>query len=434
MELKKDFLEKHALLFLEPNLTYYSKLMELAIALDKNFKKICYVNLNKTYEKLKEDLIKNKIDIDKFSIIDVIISSPKDFDGINLAFSDFVHKGCKVFLFDSLSAMLAGASEEDLIKFIHTLIVKAKMTNTHVIFLAPREKIKSELMGDLGMLFDKVIPGERKKAAGKAQTKSARINMLKNEFMDIASHELKTPLVPIIGYLELLLDDKHLTASEKEKIRICLYSAKKEAKLVDDITDMSMLDSGTLEFDFEAIDMAKLIRQITDIHKLDSGEMKFEFEAIDLGNLLRNTIKGLLQSNRRKRLTFETEIPPELPLVRGDSLRLIQVMKNLIENTLKFTKKGKITVKAQKHGNNIEVSVADTGIGISRKNMKKLFTKFFQADITVTRQYGGIGLGLAICKGIIGCHKGRIWAKSKLGKGSTFFFAIPILKTWLTRT
>ena len=219
--------------------------------------------------------------------------------------------------------------------------------------------------------------------------------------MNIAAHELKTPLVPIISYLEMLLSDKQLTREQKEKVRICLSSAKRETSLVSDVLDISKLDENMLKFEFEAVDMAKILRE---------------------------TAKSLMPSIKRKKLRFNIDIPPKLPFAKADRKRIIQAVSNLINNAVKFTEKGYIGIQARKKVGNILISITDTGIGISKENQRKLFKKFFQVETSARREPGSTGLGLAISKGIIESHKGRIWAASKLGKGSTFFFTIPYIK------
>lgn len=176
MSIEKEIKEKQALLFLTSKSTYYAKLAEIVKALDKNFKKICYVNLDRSYRTIKKNLTKNKID-KKFFVIDVVnkkskenkeenckyIDSPVDFGGINIAFSDFVRKGCKSFFFDSLSSMIVQVKESELLKFIHTMIIKAKTANTQIIFLALNENIGFDMFSELTMIFDKIITDKSSK-------------------------------------------------------------------------------------------------------------------------------------------------------------------------------------------------------------------------------------------------------------------------------
>jgi signal transduction histidine kinase len=273
-------------------------------------------------------------------------------------------------------------------------------------YSALQQKYGANLLQILKVIPKGVLEAEKFELLGKEEIEKTakemvKIDVLKGEFMNIAAHELKTPLVPIISYLEMLLNDKRIPRDQKEKIGICLSSAKREADLVSDILDISKLEAGSLKFEFETFDMAELLREATD---------------------------GLGPAVKQKKLDFKVEVPPKLPLVKGDRRRLTQVVSNLINNATKFTEKGGITVQARREGQDILVNVTDTGMGISKENAKKLFTKFFQVDTAARRKHGGTGLGLAICKGIVQGHKGKMWVEGELGKGTTFFFTVPILQ------
>ncbi|MCH8003213.1 MAG: HAMP domain-containing histidine kinase [Nanoarchaeota archaeon] len=271
-----------------------------------------------------------------------------------------------------------------------------------------QKKYGANLLQVLRVIPKGILEAEKFELLGKEEIEKTakemvKIDTIKGEFMNIAAHELKTPLVPIISYLEMLLNDKRLARDQKEKLRICLSSAKREADLVSDILDISKLEAGSLKLEFETLDMVELLKEITD---------------------------GLGPAIRGKKLAFKVEVPSKLPLVRGDKRRLTQVVSNLINNATKFTDKGSITVRAQMEKQNILVSVIDTGMGISKENIHKLFTKFFQVDSTARRKQGGTGLGLAISKGIIQGHKGKLWVESDgIGKGTTFSFTVPYLPT-----
>ena len=271
---------------------------------------------------------------------------------------------------------------------------------------AVQRKYGASLLQVLKLIPKGVLEAEKFELLGKEEIEKTakemvKIDTLKGEFMNIAAHELKTPLVPIISYLEMLLDDKRIPKDAKEKLKICLSSAKREADLVSDILDISMLESGTLKLEMESADMVELLKEA--------------------GN-------GLSPAVKQKGLYFKMSIPSKLPIVYADRRRIIQVVSNLINNATKFTDKGGLSLNARVDGKDISVSVEDTGMGISKENLKKLFTKFFQVDSTARRKQGGTGLGLAICKGIIEGHKGKIWAESVPGKGTSFNFTIPYVQ------
>ncbi|MCJ2534021.1 MAG: PAS domain S-box protein, partial [Candidatus Thermoplasmatota archaeon] len=222
---------------------------------------------------------------------------------------------------------------------------------------------------------------------------------LRTEFMNIAAHELKSPVTPIKGYLELIESDKDVDEKIRKWARIALRNAERVLLLVNDILDVSRLDTDTMRFNMEKIDSVKILD--------DAAE--------DMKPAIKN-----------KNLKFIKEIPKDLPEIFADKYRLSQVLKNLLGNAIKFTDYGSISLKASIEENHLRVSVEDTGVGISSDELKKIFAKLYQAYTGEDRKNEGAGLGLYICKEIIRKHKGEIWAKSEIGKGSSFFIKLPI--------
>jgi PAS domain S-box-containing protein len=237
---------------------------------------------------------------------------------------------------------------------------------------------------------------ERKEVEGELK-KSER---LKIEFMNIAAHELKSPVTPIMGYLDLIIQDKDASENVKNWARISLRNSERLLRLVNDILDVSRLDSDTMRFDMGKLDTIEILDEIVE-------DMKPAME--------------------NKNLEFIADIPRDLPSIMGDRNSLSQVLKNLLENAVKFTDHGSITIEAKKEGDHVIISVEDTGIGISQDETKKIFTKFYQAYTGDDRKSEGTGLGLFICKEIIEKHNGEILAESKLGKGSKFMIKLPYL-------
>jgi len=231
----------------------------------------------------------------------------------------------------------------------------------------------------------------------KAHEELKSVDKMKTDFMNIAAHELKTPLVPMVGYLHLI-DKKKLSSKDRESIDIALRNTKRLQRLVEDILDIA---------------------------KLESKVMKFNMEDVQLADLVRDSVASSKPFAKKKKIALRGKVPRRLPMVRGDAGRLTQVLTNLINNAIKFTDRGGVTVEARTEENKVVARVKDTGVGIAKKDVAKLFTKFFQAETSARRKYGGTGLGLAICKEIVEAHKGKIWVESKLGKGSTFAFSLP---------
>jgi PAS domain S-box-containing protein len=237
---------------------------------------------------------------------------------------------------------------------------------------------------------------ERKKMED-AIRKSER---LKTEFMNIAAHELKSPVTPIKGYLDLIISDDQSNDKIKKWAQVGLRNADRLLFLVNDILDVSRLENDTMRFDMRKIDTTELLRETTED--------------------MRPTIEG-------KKLTFNVYIPDNLPPLFGDYNRLHQVFKNLFVNAIKFTDEGSISFRAEKKDDTLSILVEDTGIGIRPDDIKNLFKKFFQAETADNRKHEGTGLGLFICREILRKHKGDISVESTLGKGTTFHIALPTI-------
>jgi len=237
---------------------------------------------------------------------------------------------------------------------------------------------------------------ERKKVEEELK-KSER---LKTEFMNIAAHELKSPVTPIKGYLDLIISDNNSSDKIREWAKISQRNAERLLRLVNDILDVSRLDTDTMRFNMEKLSSVEILEEIVE-------DMKAVIE--------------------QKGLEFIVHIPKNLPDVIGDRYRLSQVFKNLLGNAIKFTDNGSIALVAKEEDKHILISVEDSGIGISKEELKKIFTKFYQAYTGDDRKNEGTGLGLFICKQIIEKHNGEIWAESNIPQGSTFRMKIPHL-------
>ena len=223
---------------------------------------------------------------------------------------------------------------------------------------------------------------------------------MRGEFASVAAHELKGPLTPIISYAELMLRDKKLklTGEHRRMLEVILASARQGKELVEDVMDIS---------------------------KLETGVMRFDMKKVQLADIIKDAVEGQRSTAEEKKITLKARMPKKLPPIHGDSRRLTQVVTNLIRNAIRFTDKGGITVTASRGKGKVIVSVKDTGVGIAEEDLPKLFRKFSQVG---PRREGGTGLGLAICKALVEAHGGRIWVESKLGRGSTFSFSLPIRK------
>lgn len=228
-----------------------------------------------------------------------------------------------------------------------------------------------------------------------------RLDRLKDEFLANTSHELRTPLNGIIGIAESLLDGAagELNDRQKANLSLVVSSGKRLSNLVNDILDFAKLKNRDIELHRTPVDF----RQITEV--------------------VLTLSRPLLGS---KPLELKNQISEELPTVDGDENRLQQIMHNLVGNAIKFTESGSVTVSASLLSDMVEVTVADTGIGISPDKFTDIFKSFEQVDASISREYGGTGLGLSITKQLIELHGGTIRVESQLGQGSKFIFTLPI--------
>jgi len=171
--------------------------------------------------------------------------------------------------------------------------------------------------------------------------------------------------------------------------------------------------------------MIEIVNSVLDLSKMEAGMMPYTFEQKDLAPLIGRTIHEIGPLVKSKKINLQVKLVEKLPIINVDSERILQVLRNLIGNAVKFTPDGgQVTVSARSVNGGLEVSVADTGPGIPAEDLTTIFEKFRQVD-SKTSQIEGTGLGLAIAKQIITRHGGKIWAKSVLGSGSTFVFVLP---------
>jgi NtrC-family two-component system sensor histidine kinase KinB len=233
-------------------------------------------------------------------------------------------------------------------------------------------------------------------------TRLAELDRLKSEFVMTASHELRTPLTSIGMSIKLLLERTMEKLNEKD--RQLLLAAHE---------DLERLKT--------------LVRNLLDLSKIEGGKMEMEFEKISLQRLCQN-IAGILENQTaEKRVHLTVEVPQNLPDVKADANKITWVLTNLITNALRYTESGgSIRLSAAHHGPYVHVSLIDNGPGIPLEDQSKIFDKFVQ--IKSDKALGGSGLGLAICKEIIRAHGGTIWVDSIPGEGSTFTFTLQAVK------
>lgn len=222
---------------------------------------------------------------------------------------------------------------------------------------------------------------------------------MENEALAVLAHEMRTPLTSIKGYATALLMDE--IAFNPEKQREFLEFIDKECD--------------TLE---------ALIHDILESSLLDAGRLQLEWQPIQLPRLARNSVDEIARLYPQHRIIVD--FPENFPIVDGDSERLAQVLRNLLDNAAKYSVAGRlIVVRGEVADNEVTMSVADQGIGIAPEHLNRLFDKFFRVKSRDTRRTTGSGLGLPIARALVEAHGGRIWAESQLGRGSTFYFTLP---------
>lgn len=241
-----------------------------------------------------------------------------------------------------------------------------------------------------------------------ARSEAERASRMKDEFLATLSHELRTPLNAVLGWSTILRSRKHLDQELTQGLEAIDRNVRVQAQIIDDLLDMSRIISGKVRLDVQAIDLPAVV-----------------LEAID-------TMRA---SASAKGVRLQTVLDPLNAFVSGDPNRLQQVFWNLLSNAIKFTPKGgRVQILLERVDSHVEVSVIDTGEGISPDFLPYIFDRFQQADPSTTRQHGGLGLGLAIVKNLVELHGGTVRAKSGgIGKGATFVVALPLTVLHLPR-
>jgi two-component system phosphate regulon sensor histidine kinase PhoR len=225
-----------------------------------------------------------------------------------------------------------------------------------------------------------------------------RMEKVRSEFLGNVTHELKTPISSISGYIETLLEG----AIKDENVNI-------------DFLKRALENVKRLE---------ELVTDLVEISRIETGELKMNYDYFNIYTLLNDIHKDAKQRNSNKNIKIQLEVPDKKLFLYGDEGRLEQVIDNLISNSMRYTDQGHIRIKVLRRDNELVFSIIDTGIGISRKSIDRIFERFYRADKARDRRKGGTGLGLAISKHIIEAHGSNIYVDSLEGKGSTFSFGI----------
>ena len=223
----------------------------------------------------------------------------------------------------------------------------------------------------------------------------------KSDFLANMSHELRTPMNAILGFVEMVLDGIYgeVPPYLKEPLTDIQTNGKHLLRLINDVLDLSKIEAGRMDL------------------------VLAEYSVQDIVETVRASLQSLALE---KGLEFVAAAQDDIPVALGDGKRITQCLMNLVGNALKFSKRGSVAVWVERQGDDLLYRVSDTGIGIPQHELENIFTEFQQVDTAITREFSGTGLGLNITKKFVEMHGGRIWVESELGKGSTFFFSIPL--------
>jgi signal transduction histidine kinase len=237
-------------------------------------------------------------------------------------------------------------------------------------------------------------------------TKEVEVDRMKSEFVSTVSHELRTPMTSIKGYADLILMGAAgpMTDPQNRYMQVIKSNADRLSMLVNDLLDISRIETGKTELDLRPLDIPQIVEQVVEGH-----------------------LRGRIE-HEDKPMEVQTEMAPSLPLVNADHARVTQVLTNLLDNAFHYTPQhGQIAVKVRANGDFVFISVSDTGIGITPENQNKIFDRFFRAEDSEVQRVAGTGLGLSIVQSLIEMHGGYIQVDSTLGKGSTFTFCLPLV-------
>jgi signal transduction histidine kinase len=224
------------------------------------------------------------------------------------------------------------------------------------------------------------------------------LDHMKSEFINIAAHELRTPLAILMGHAELLLTDVEDTET-KERLQIIVRNAVRLRSLIDALLDM---------------------------RHLQRGEALLAVKPFDIRDLIEDVLQDFIPTARSKAIDVSVVVPPDLPTVESDREKVMYTLTNLVDNAIRFTSsEGKVGIDVVQGQSELEISVWDTGVGIASEEVDRIFQPFYQIEASLTREHEGLGLGLAIAKGMVERIGGRIWVESTPAKGSRFTFTIP---------
>jgi signal transduction histidine kinase len=239
-------------------------------------------------------------------------------------------------------------------------------------------------------------------ALSKMDEERLQLDKAKAEFLSITSHELRTPITPLKAQLQMLQQEYFgkLNEKQKESLDVILRNAERLNKIIEDFLEIS---------------------------RIEAARLKFAFRKTDLHETVKETVKFMEGFAKEKNITLVVTAE-ELPAIEIDPDRISQVLRNLVHNAIKFSPTdSSIEIHLEMKNDHVRFSVKDQGVGLNSDDQIRIFEPFYQVEAALSRKFGGTGLGLTICRGIIEAQKGKIWVESRPGCGCTFYFTVPLI-------
>jgi signal transduction histidine kinase/DNA-binding response OmpR family regulator len=271
-------------------------------------------------------------------------------------------------------------------------------------FTGEDERMATTLAAQAAVAYENAVLSERLQRNAEELDRIRREQLeMKDQFISHVSHELRSPLTALHQFTTILLDGLagEVTSQQREYLEIILRNSLQLRDMIDDLLEVT---------------------------RAQAGKLTIEPQPISLCDLFRPMIQTYEQHAASKGIAFLTSCPPDLPLVQADSNRIGQVLSNLLDNALKFSAHGAISISGHRDDDDefVRIAVADAGCGISADSLPKIFDRLYQSPNTLESSRKGLGLGLYICKHLVELHGGRIWAESQEGEGTTIFFTVPV--------
>ncbi|MFZ1179932.1 MAG: MHYT domain-containing protein [Herbaspirillum sp.] len=265
---------------------------------------------------------------------------------------------------------------------------------------ATRDEDSSTVRWIDGVILDISERRQMEEELREAKEKAERAAAARSIFVANMSHEIRTPMNAILGFTDVLLDTP-LNADQRRYLDTVRSQGRALLRLLNEILDKAKLDKGAVELELADYNLLALVEELSSTYGNNASS---------------------------KGLTLDTLYDPQLPTwLHGDELRMRQVLCNLLDNAIKFSSVGQINLEVSKHDQQLHIKVKDTGIGIAPERLEAIFDPFTQADASMTRRYGGTGLGTTISKQLVELMGGRIWATSGQGVGTTFYITLPLV-------